>query len=129
MSGMTRGGRFIARRLRCGQDHHGNLAAPFAGPKSLENLSAIPFGQMKVQKDQIWTMQRLVSIDLLNELYDLFAIADNMRSQLTALSSSASRTNKTSAGLSSASRMYFEETVIGIRRRSQLSCETKAIMT
>ena len=70
---------FTMGRFRSRQHHDGSLAAPFAGPKRFENLSAIPFWQMKVQKDQMWTVQSPVGIDSLYELYDLLAIGDDMK--------------------------------------------------
>jgi len=77
---MTGGVHFILGRYQSSQDHDGNLAAHFAGPKRFENLSAIPFWQVKVQKDQMWTMQCPVRIDFLYEFYHLFAIGDDTKS-------------------------------------------------
>ena len=34
---------------------------------------------MEVQKDQTWTVQSPVRIDLLNELHDLFAVSYDMK--------------------------------------------------
>ncbi len=76
---MPSGVRFIVGRFRRSHDHHGSLAAPFAGPKKFENLSTIPFWQFEVQKDQVWTIESPVRIDLLDESYDLFAIGDDMK--------------------------------------------------